>query len=190
MNILPLLGRRFQLDFIQARPPVPPLAWGLLAGGVLSLAAALADFAPRLVLREQLGARQTELRARLDHLPTGARSSGDAADVAGFTQARSVLDELDRPWAALFDQLEATRASDVHLIQLGVDPRFQTMQVLAEASSLERVLQYSKKLAGTGPVQSVRLTHHEWRNVPVGKVVVANLTADLGPTLMTGKGIR
>ena len=189
MKILPLLGRRFQVDFIQARPPVAPLAWGCLAAGVLSLAAALADLAPRLALREQLAVRQAELRARLDRLPASVRSTA-GADVIGLTQARSVLDELDRPWEALFDQLEAARAPEVHLVQLGVDLPFQTVQVVAEAPSLERLLQYSQTLAGNGPVQSVRLTHHEWRNVSVGRVVVASLTAELGPVTMTGKGMR
>ena len=186
---IPLLGRRFQVDFVQARPAVAPVARLLLAAGVLALAGAVADLAPRWVQRQQLNRQKEQLQSRLERQLGVARPAA-RAEVIGLAQARGVLDELDRPWPALFDQLEATRVPGVHLVQLGVDSRFQTAQVLAEASNLEELLQYSQRLAGSGPVQSVRLTHHEWHDAPVGRIVVANLTAELESTASADKGAR
>jgi hypothetical protein len=190
LTIPPLLGRRFQVDFAQARPPVAPLAWILLAIGAIAVSGALLDFAPRWIEHERLARERSDLQARLDRVPGVARSSARAPDAIGLAQARGVLDELDRPWPALLDQFESIDAPDVHLVQLGVDSRFQTVQLLAEASRLEQVLQYSKQLAGKGPVRSVRLTHHEWRAAPGGRIVLADLSATLGPDSQAGKGSR
>jgi hypothetical protein len=185
-----LLGRRFQVDFAQARPPVAPLAWILLAVGTITLAAALAGFAPRWIEHERLARERSQLQARLDRVPGVARPSARAPDAIGLVQARGVLDQLDRPWPALLDQFESIDAPDVHLVQFVVDARFQTVQLLAEAAQLEQVLRYSKQLAGRGPVRSVRLTHHEWRAAPGGRIVVADLSANLGPDSSAGKGPR
>jgi hypothetical protein len=181
MTIPPLLGRRFRVDFVQPRPRATPLSWLMVAVGTMSLAIALADLAPRWIQREQLREKKTQLQARLDQMPGLARTAAHPVDAIGLTQARGVLEQLDRPWSELFDQFESTREGGVHLVQLGVDSRFQTALVLAEASSLEQVLRYSRDLSGKGPVRTVRLTNHEWRNAPVGRIVVANLTIDLTP---------
>lgn len=187
-----LLGRRFQLDFVQPRAAVPPLSWLLLGAGILALAAALADFVPRWLEHARLVHEIEALQARLDRVPGMARTGSRASDAEGLAQARGVLGELDRPWPALFDQFEDAASQDVHLVQLTVDSRFRTMQLMAEASTLERVLQYSQRLPGKGPVRAVRLTHHEWRNTPSGRIVVADLTVDLGsdPTPVGSLGLQ
>lgn len=181
MKIPSPLGRRFQVDFVQARAPTAPMAWALVALGALALAAALADLAPRWSQRADLRQQIAQLQARLDRVPGVARATTRAPDSIGLAQAQGVLEQLDRPWPELFDQFESIRAPGVHLVQFGVDPRFQTVQVLAEASTLEQVLQYSRELPGRGPVRAVHLTHHEWRSAPVGRIVVASLTVDLAP---------
>jgi len=176
-----LLGRRFRVDFVQTRPQATPLSWLLLAVGTVALTMALAELAPRWIQRDQLQQQKTQLQMRLDRIPGLARTTTRPTDVMGLAQARGVLDELDRPWPELFDQFESTRSAGVHLVQMGVDSRFQTVLVLAEASSLDEVLRYSRELPGKGPVRAVRLTSHEWRSAPVGRIVVANLTIDLTP---------
>lgn len=177
----PLLGRRFDVDFARARPAVTPLAWAMLALGGLLLAAAVADFVPHWQRHERLQREQQALRERLERMPGAPRAAAahSAADTLGQLQARGLLDQLDRPWAALFDRLEAIQAPDVHVVQFGVDPGFHAVQMIAEASTLEHVLQYSQQLAAQAPVRAVRLTRHEWRAAPVGRIVVANLTAEL-----------
>jgi len=190
MTIPPLLGRRFQVDFVQARAPVAPLAWLLVAIGAVALAVALADFAPRWLERARLRQESADLQARLDSLPGVSRGPARASDAVGLAQARGVLAELNRPWPALFDQFESIGAPDVHLVQLGIDSRFQTVQMLAEATSLDRVVQFGQQFAGSNPVRSARLTHHEWRNAPAGRVVVADLTADLAPVAPAPRGAR
>ena len=179
VRIASLLGRRFEIDFVQARPPIAPLGWLLLGFGLLALMAALADFAPRWLEHERLLREVEELHLRLDRLPGVARPVSRGSDSTGLAQATGLLGELDHPWPALFDQFESVAVPDVHLVQMAVDSRFQTVQMVAEASTLERVLQYSQQLPGKGPVRAVRLTRHEWRNAPSGRIVVADLTADL-----------
>ena len=174
-----LLGRRFQVDFVQDRPPTPPLSWLLLGAGVVTLCAAFADFVPRWLEHARVIHEIEALQAWLDRLAGMARTGLRAADGEGSAQAHGVLGDLGRPWPALFDQFEAAATQDVHLVQFAVDARFRTMQLMAEASTLERVLQYSQQLPGKGPVRAVRLTHHEWRDTPSGRIVVADLTADL-----------
>jgi hypothetical protein len=181
MTIPPLLGQRFRLDFVRPRPRATLLSWLLLAIGTVGFTMALADLAPRWIQRERLHQQKTQLRMRLDRIPGVARTPMHPTDAIGLAQARGVLEQLDRPWPALFDQFEATRGTGVHLVQLGVDARFQTALVLAEASSLDEVLRYSRELPGKGPVRAVRLTNHEWRNAAAGRIVVANLTIDLAP---------
>jgi hypothetical protein len=190
MRTLHLLGRRFRIDFSQTRPSFPLLAWFLLGAGAVSMLAAVADFAPRWSLHRQLAREEAALQARLELLPGAASSAAHAADPIGLTQARVVLDQLQRPWALLFDQFESVRSRDVHLVQFGVDSSFQTVQVLAEAPKLEQVLQYSRQLDGAGPVRAMRLTHHEWRDSPSGRIVVASLTANLRADVRDGRTPR
>lgn len=178
MRLPPLLGPRFDADFCASRARAPLAAWLLLAAGMVTLAAALADLAPRWQRREHLSAERSTLEAQVQQLsgPVGASHPASATDLV---EARTVLGELRRPWKSLFDRFESVDVPRVYLVQLSVDSRFQGVQMLAEASRLDDVLQYSQKLAGDGPVRSVRLTHHEWRAAPGSRVVVANLTAEL-----------
>ena len=173
----PWLGPRFDIDFSERRTRPPPLAWAVLALGVLALTGATATLLPRLTERHQLLAERAGLLQRTDQQSGVAASRGPSA--ADLMQARALLDELGRPWKPLFDRFESVDVAKVYLVQLSVDSHFQGAQMIAEAARLEDVLQYSKKLQGDGTVRSVRLTHHEWRNVPGARVIIANLTADL-----------
>jgi hypothetical protein len=178
MRLSALLGPRFDVDFCARRARVPPLAWLLLVAGLICVASALADLVPRWRRLDRLSAQRAAVELQIQQLSGGIVPS-HAASTADLAEARTVLGDLSRPWKPLFDRFESVDGPKVHLVQLAVDSHFQGMQVLAEASRLDDVLQYSQKLAGDGLVRSVRLTHHEWRAASGTRVVVANLTAEL-----------
>lgn len=180
MRIAPF-GRRYSIDFAASRPALPPVSWWLLAAGCTALVVALADALPRWSLQSRLRTELEHLRSTASDLPSAARAGGHPANAESLAQALALVDQLDRPWPQLLGRLETTRVPGVHLVQVGVDARFQSLQLLAEASRLDDVLSYARALAGQGPVKAVRLTHHEWRNVPGARIVVASLSADLAP---------
>jgi len=180
MTMRSLLGPRFQLEFARDRTSPTPLSWLSLGIGTLALVLAICDLAPRWAQRQQLRLEREQLLAQLDSLEGMDRAgSAPSADPAALAHARALLAELNRPWPQLFEQFESVRVPGVHLVQIGVDSRFRTVQVLAEAARLDEVLSFSQKLADRGPLRAVRLTHHEWHAAPVGKIVAASLTADL-----------
>ncbi len=174
------LGPRFDLDFVEARARPPALGWALLAGGVLALAAAAGVTYPAVKLHDRLLAQREALRQQLDRVPGGHAASHPATAV-DLKETRLVLGALDRPWNALLDRFESVAVPRVHLVQVTVDGGFQAAQLTAEAARLDDVLRYARQLEHGGPVREVRLTRHEWRNAPGARVVVANLTATLGP---------
>jgi hypothetical protein len=65
----------------------------------------------------------------------------------------------------------------VHLEQIAIDARFESLQVQAEARSLGDVLRFVEQLPGAGPIVAVQLASHELRSVPIGQVVDARISA-------------
>jgi hypothetical protein len=174
---------RFEADFATAGTPVPGVAWAWFGGGVAALllgALALSQQWQALQQQRATGERDraTLARARASDPQAGAarRASGDDPRELAL---RAVA-ELRRPWAALLDQLEAARSSGAELGQFSVDARFEKVQLVVDARSLDDVLKYLQRLPGGGPVRAVRLVSHEWRDAPGGRRLQARLVADLG----------
>jgi hypothetical protein len=180
MKLPALLGRRLRIDFASRRQPVPLASWFLLALGWCSIGVACWHLAPRWQLRDRLTVQRAGLEEQLQQAG-GTRAPTRAVSLTDQAEAHAVLAQLHRPWQPLFDRFESVDVPKVYLVQLSVESGFREVQLLAEAARLDDVLSYSKRLAGDGTVRTVRLTHHEWRNAPIGRVVVANLTAELGP---------
>jgi hypothetical protein len=177
-----MLGRRFEVDFLR-RPPLPPLAVWLLALGLVGSGLAAWSCIDAWHERAALALERAELDAALERARQAAQQRHSAARGAGpaaQAQAIEVLEALHRPWNALLDQLEAVHAPGVHLVQLAVDARFETLQLQAEARTLGDVLRYTEQLPAAGPIVAVRLTSHEVRDAPGGRVVSARLAAALG----------
>jgi hypothetical protein len=87
--------------------------------------------------------------------------------------------ELHRPWHALFDALEAADTDGVNLVQLNIEPRFATLQLVAESRDLDKLVRYSQRLAGSGPIRTMTMTHHEWRDALGAHVVSAAMQGEL-----------
>lgn len=193
--------RPHELELLRPRRPVAPLAWLLLALGMASLGAAALDLAPAWRRAGELEREQAELAARLDRLAAAqaaqsrlARRSAGKDD--GVAEAQALVDELARPWHALFDQLESADSDGVHLEQVGVESRFATLQLVAESRDLGKLVQFSQRLSdgavrdgAAGPIHGVTMTHHEWRDALGAHVVSAAMQGRLpGSAGSTARG--
>ncbi len=155
--------RRLDLSFVrETRTP----AWigpVLLAAGLLAATAATADYVSASSERERLQSQRTEVRKLMRReLPQLARPMGDPTLVAKeLDYARLVLNELARPWDALFLELE--RAATPHVALLGVQPGASgsTVRLRGEARNYSDLLDYIVRLQNTERFADVLLNSHE-----------------------------
>lgn len=180
------MSARYDIDFNRNRRPVGRIAWLLLAvGAVAALLAAveLRDRWDAAARQEAEGERLAEaVRAAGGRVNAAGRDAAGPRDEGVRAQrqlALRVVGDLRRPWRELFEQLEAAHVGGVHLVQLGVDARFRTLQLQVEARDLHQVLRYLQRLPGSGPVVAVQLVSHEWRDAPAGRVLIARLSGEL-----------
>jgi Tfp pilus assembly protein PilN len=206
--LTPLLRvRPFEVELLRPGWRVVPLAWGLLALGALALAGAAWLCKPAWERQSELAAQRASLEQSLANVgagtATGARRQAGKAEVVD--EAAEIVAELHRPWSALFDQLEAATTPGVNLMQLSVEPHFATLQLVAESRDLDKLVRFSQRLAaggagsgGTklgsnsspsgssgataptpGPIRSMNMTHHEWRDALGAHVVSAAMSGEL-----------
>jgi hypothetical protein len=179
--------RPYEVELLRPARPVAPLAWLLLGAGVLALGGAVLACEPAWTQHSLLAADQARLAGALERADgAGAASHAHAAGRSGDRDSQAeaglLVAEARRPWHQLFDELEAAQRSDgagVHLVQLGVDPRFASLQLVAEGRDLGALVRFSQQLAGNGPIRSMALTHHEWRDALGAHVVTASLQGEL-----------
>jgi hypothetical protein len=184
--------RPYEVELLRARPPAMPLAWLLLCAALFALGGAALVARPAWNRQQELESRRTALatalagaEARGSSAPGAGRPAGSAshaANAAERDEAAALLAELRRPWHELFDQLEAAAAADgasVHVVQLGVDARFATIQLVAEGRDLGKLMKFAQRLDAGGPVRGMTMTHHEWRDALGAHVVSATMQGEL-----------
>lgn len=108
--------------------------------------------------RESLRALQGQ-RGVMAARPTDARRpSLTPQQLQAWSQ---VARQLNTPWAALLDALEAHTPDDVALVSIEPDPRQNGLRLQAEAKTLDTLLAYAKELDRMAPFDGVRLIKHE-----------------------------
>jgi hypothetical protein len=195
-NLLRL--RPYEVDLLRSGRKPPPLAWLLLIAGSVSLIGAALACAPGWTRKAELAQQRTKIEtalARLGAVPSvpaggasGRHTSARNAASAGLVEAVAVLTDLRRPWHELFDRLEAAENKDVHVLQLSVEPRFATVQLIAEGRDLDKLVRFSQRLAGGGPIRAVTITHYEWRDALGAHVVSAAMQGELAGALASAGG--
>ena len=178
--------RPYEVELLRPALRVAPLSWLLLAAGALAAAAAAWVLQPQLARRAELSQQQERLESALERLgapaSAGAGARSRASQHEAADEARQVAAELRRPWHELFEQLEAAAAADdaaVHVVQVSVEPRFATVQLVAEGRDLGKLVRFTQRLTGGAPIRSMTLTHYEWRDALGGHVLSASLQGDL-----------
>jgi hypothetical protein len=182
-NILvPLLRiRPHEIELLRPAARATPLAWMLFACGASALAAAAWLCQPGWQRQGELALQRQNLEQSLERVGAGSGTAARRSSTKGDTldEAEAIAVELHRPWHELFDALEAAGSEGVNLVQLSVEPRFATLQLVAESRDLDKLVRYSQKLAGSGPIRTMTMTHHEWRDALGAHVVSASMQGDL-----------
>jgi hypothetical protein len=180
-----------ELELLRPVRPVAPVAGVLLAAGLLAAGAAAVGLQPAFERKAALSAEQALLERRLERLgvrPVATVDSRHGGRRETLEEGRELAAQLRRPWHQLFDQLEEAAQADggaVHVVQLTVDPRFDTLQLVAEARDLGHLVRFSQRLTGGAPVHNLVLTHYEWRDALGGHVLSAALQGELAPVAST-----
>ncbi len=172
----------YEVELLRPARRIAPIAWVFFASGALALAAAVFACKPAWDRQAQLSAHRAEIQTELARpgvrTPTAIAGSKEQAT---REEANALIAELRRPWHALFDQIETADSKDVHLVALNIDPRFATLQLVAEARDLDKLVRFTQRLAGAGPVRNMSMTHHEWHDVLGAHVVRASMEGELAP---------
>jgi hypothetical protein len=178
--------RPYEVELLRSERRVAPVSWLLLASGMIALAGAALAARPGWEQHRDLEQQRAAADAALERLGADSGRAGSAAHSRAPAGAKSDLEdagaivaELHRPWHAFFDQLEAADEAAVHVQQLSVGSRFASVQLVAEGRELDRLVRYSQRLPGAGPIRSMTITHHEWRDAMGTRVVSASLQGEL-----------
>ncbi len=195
-NLLRL--RPYEVDLLRPGRQPPPLAWLLLIAGSVALFGAALAYAPGWTRKTELAQQRAKIETALARLgadpsvPSGGASgrhtSTRNAASAGLVEAEAVLTDLRRPWHELFDRLEAAATKEVHVLQLSVEPRFSTVQLVAEGRSLDKLVRFSQRLSSGGPIRAVTITQYEWRDTLGVHVVSAAMQGELAGALASAAG--
>lgn len=174
----------YEVELLRPRGQATPLSWLLLGVGAIVLAGAVLECRPALTERVGLEADIARLEATLDRTGDGPKpkASVRSGEQDRLAEAAAIVADVRRPWHQLFDQIEAAQQSGgngVHLVQVAVDPRFSSLQMVAEGRDLGGLVRFTGQMAGNGPIRAMSLTHHEWRDTLGAHVVTASLQGDL-----------
>ena len=185
--------RPYAVELLHPRHDTPLLSWLLLAAGVLMLGGAILACQPAWSQRTALLARLESLQATYDRAgeTNKPRAASRSSERDGAAEAALINAEVRRPWHRLFDQIENAQRDDgsgVHLLQIAVDPRFTSLQLVAEGRDLGGLVRFSGQMVGNGPITNMALTHHEWRDTLGAHVVTASLQGELDASAPPGDG--
>ncbi|ROZ79743.1 PilN domain-containing protein [Ramlibacter sp. WS9] len=109
-------------------------------------------------VRASLAAVQRQKGQRVDRAADAARPQLTAQQRQAWSL---VARQLNTPWAALLDTLEANTPDNVALVSIEPDARVGSVRLQVEAKTLDTLLAYAKEL-GTLPLfENVALIKHE-----------------------------
>lgn len=154
--------RRLNLDF-HATPGRPWVAIVMLSCGIVLLAAAVTQYqqaASELARSEAvlLGRQRADKKnvTRSQAMPKLA-----AERTREMAAARRVMQQLALPWDALFLNLELATEKDIALLAIEPDAKKMRITLIAEASSLQGMLNYVRRLQALALFSDVILQKHE-----------------------------
>ena len=183
--------RPYEVELLRSARRTTPFSWSLLAAGLLGLLLAVLVWKPAWDRKTALAQDLTRLHEELAHLGfTPPASAGAVTGRVTAGEAAVLADELRRPWHELFDQIENTETQDVHIVSLGVEAHFSTLQLVVEGRNLAKLVKFAQQLGGDGPIRTMALTHQEWRDALGAHVVSASMQGDLVSAKLPSAAIR
>lgn len=171
--------RALALDFVDTRPPHAPIGWMLLLMGALTAAAVLYEYS---ALKAALATREDRI-AVLEKNRSRTQQSAravppDAAQQSEIRRANNVIDELNLPWAALFEAVESASNGAIALLSIQPDAQKQSVRITGEAKTLDDVLAYIERLQEDTQLTNASLLSHEIRQQDAEKPIRFTLTAN------------
>ncbi len=109
--------------------------------------------------------------------PSGSRSAPDRV----VAEAQQVALELQTPWTAMLNDLEAATAAtqgDVSLLTVEPDRRRHQLKLTAEARSLPAALKYVQRLQKNPAIRDALLESHQIRTDVAERPVRVQIVAD------------
>lgn len=164
------------IDFVRPRRGPGPLAWLLLASGLLVAGLAALDWRSAQLDR-QSAQEQAERQTRQAQRARPARAA--APTVAPDTLKAGQLIEvaLNRPWGRWLSELESLSAAPVALIGLEAQPVGRGLRLTGEARHMQDALDYVARLRALPSARSALLVSHEIRRD--GAVEVLRFAVDM-----------
>jgi len=164
--------KALQLDF------VAPRRRARLAGlAVLSIS---------LVLAGGLVFKYSEIRQRLHQLDAAEALLGGVRPArtiprerleAEMKSAQAAVRQLTLPWAQLIDSLERAATAEVAVLHIQPDAQNRVLRVSAEARREGQMLEYLRRLEGTGSFAEVHLISHQVREEAAGRPIQFSVQA-------------
>lgn len=148
----------------------------LLLVGMAMLAAVGAEHA--VLQGETADLQQTIAAVRR---PGAQDRSGAREDLAAreseVRQANQVLEDLGRPWGALFSHIESAASADVALLSLQSDPSGHDVRMSGEARDFAALSAYVRRLDETPGLADVHLLEHAENTHDPRRPIAFRLTA-------------
>lgn len=171
--------RPLALDFVDTRPPRFSTGLAFLLAGMVALSALFYEHA---ALKAGLDAREARI-GLLEKTRTHTRKNvhaepPDAAQQSEIRRANMVIDQLNLPWAALFQAVESASDGTIALLSIQPDAQKQSVRITGEAKKLEDVLGYIERLQDDTQLINASLLSHEIRQQDAEKPVRFTLTAN------------
>lgn len=173
-----------RFDFVRARPRHAPMAWLLLALGLLGAAMALAELQDVHAQWQQ--AQQAVERVASAPRPRSGPAGNAGSDAVPPERARATARAqaaLERPWGALLRALEVNASDQVALLSFDAasGPAAEgRLRLIGEARGMAEVLAYVEALRAAPPVRKAELSHHEAREVEGQAVLRFSIDVDWG----------
>ena len=148
--------RLTDVDFMR-QPGQPATAWWLLAAGVMSLAGSL-------VLAHQWRAQRADASAQeqavLDARQARRQSVAALPPTPAQRRWMQARPQLDRPWNAALDAVEAVTRDPVYLLAMNIEPATGTIRLEGEAAGFDQALAYVQALGMQPAIASATLESH------------------------------
>jgi hypothetical protein len=174
MNMRPV-----SMDFSREAGAPGAAGMKLLRLGLLALAASAAGYVAVVGEIDRLEARASESGRAARKMPARlAESAGDAREMQQeIRNANQVVRQMTLPWDPLFKELESAGGPDVALLTVQPDPSSRQVRISGEAKSFKAMLEYARRLEGSGMLREVVLLGHEVKSQDPQRPVAFSLAA-------------
>ena len=160
------MRRPLELDFIVPRKR--PRAAGLLVLAFSLLVAGALVFEQR---ETQQRLHKLDAAAALLSAPRPTLAIPRDKIDGEIKTAQATVRQLALPWAQLIDSLERAATQEVAVLHIQPDAQNRVLRVSAEARREGQMLEYLRRLEGTGSFAEVHLISHQVRSQEAGRPI-------------------